>query len=71
MTRHPRDEAMTRIERHRTGDMPPANSRIRASIEKSSFLKWTFKVVGVFGVALLLAGQPPPILNTIREVTDR
>lgn len=49
---------MTRIERHRTGDMPRPNSRIRSMIENSSAMKWLFKVVGAFGVALLLAGKP-------------
>jgi KUP system potassium uptake protein len=57
VTRHPREEAMTRIERHRTMDMPVPNSRIRSMIESSRVVKWTFKVVGVFGVALLLAGE--------------
>jgi KUP system potassium uptake protein len=47
---------MTRIERHLTNDMPRLNLRIRNAIESSNATKWVFKVVGVFGVALLLAG---------------
>ncbi|KAL1979213.1 hypothetical protein VTN96DRAFT_6505 [Rasamsonia emersonii] len=73
VTRHPREEAMTRIERHRTGDMPRPNSRIRSMIENSSAMKWLFKVVGAFGVALLLAdGVLTPaqsILGAIQGLT--
>ncbi|KAL1965270.1 hypothetical protein VTN77DRAFT_5872 [Rasamsonia byssochlamydoides] len=43
VSRHPREEAITRIERHRTGDMPHPNSRIRSMIENSSAMKWLFK----------------------------
>jgi hypothetical protein len=47
---------MTRIERHKTGDMPRVNNAVRSLIENNSFIKWFLKVIGVFGVALLIAG---------------
>lgn len=56
---------MTKIERHKTGDMPRVNNAIRSVIENNSYIKWFFKVIGVFGVALLLAGTitPPPSIS--------
>jgi KUP system potassium uptake protein len=71
--RHPREEAMTKIERHKTGDMPRVNNAIRSVIENNSFIKWFFKVIGVFGVALLIAdGILTPaqsILGAIQGIT--
>jgi hypothetical protein len=48
---------MTRIGRYKTDDMPRPNVAIRSAIERNVALKWFLKVIGVFGVALLLAGE--------------
>lgn len=48
---------MVRMERYSTDDLQAANQMTRSVMEKSAFVKWLMKVIGAFGVALLLAGQ--------------
>lgn len=45
------------MERYQDQDMPKLNLLIRSWMEKSATMGVIFKVVGVFGVALLLAGR--------------
>lgn len=47
---------MVKIERHKTGDLGSVNCTVRRVMERSKILQWVFKVIGVLGVALLLAG---------------
>ncbi|KAJ5719383.1 potassium transporter [Penicillium malachiteum] len=51
----PRYSNMVRMERHATNDLKKPNLMTRSFIEKSTIVKWMLKVVGAFGVALLLA----------------
>lgn len=44
------------MERHATDNMPKGNVIARSLMERSSATKWAFKVIGVLGVGLLLAG---------------
>lgn len=55
--RDPRQRKLVRIERYRDQDMPKPNLLIRSWMEKSVIMGTLFKVAGVFGVALLLAGK--------------
>ncbi|GFF84587.1 potassium transporter 19 [Aspergillus lentulus] len=52
--RDPRHHNMLRMQRYATDDLQKPNLVTRNVIERSTFMKWTFKVVGVFGVSLLL-----------------
>jgi KUP system potassium uptake protein len=45
------------MERYKDADLPKINQKIRSWMEKSAVVGVIFKVVGVFGVALLLAGK--------------
>lgn len=47
---------MVRMERYSTDDLQAANQATRSIMEKSTCVKWLMKVIGAFGVALLLAG---------------
>uniref|UniRef100_A0A093UL68 Potassium transporter 20 n=1 Tax=Talaromyces marneffei PM1 TaxID=1077442 RepID=A0A093UL68_TALMA len=53
--RDPRQRQLVRMERYQDQDMPKLNLLIRSWMEKSATMGVIFKVVGVFGVALLLA----------------
>lgn len=48
---------MVQMQRYHTNEMHRPNSYFRSLLERSSAVKWFLKVVGVFGVALLLAGK--------------
>ncbi|GFF84338.1 potassium transporter 5 [Aspergillus udagawae] len=71
--RDPRHHNMVRMQRYATDDLQKPNLVTRNVIERSSFMKWMFKVVGVFGVSLLLAdGVLTPaqsILGAIQGIT--
>ncbi|EED18102.1 potassium transporter, putative [Talaromyces stipitatus ATCC 10500] len=71
--RDPRQRKLVRIERYRDEDMPKPNRLIRSWLEKSVVVGVLFKVVGVFGVALLLAdGVLTPaqsLLGAIQGIT--
>ncbi|GAQ10814.1 potassium transporter 19 [Aspergillus lentulus] len=71
--RDPRHHNMLRMQRYATDDLQKPNLVTRNVIERSTFMKWTFKVVGVFGVSLLLAdGVLTPaqsILGAIQGIT--
>jgi KUP system potassium uptake protein len=45
------------MQRHNTNDLQKPNLMARKFMERSPFIKWTLKVVGAFGVSLLLAGK--------------
>jgi KUP system potassium uptake protein len=45
------------MQRHNTNDLQIPNRMTRNIMEKSAVIKWTLKVVGAFGVSLLLAGK--------------
>lgn len=45
------------MQRHNTNDLQTPNRMTRNIMEKSAVIKWTLKVVGAFGVSLLLAGK--------------
>ncbi|KAJ5629716.1 potassium transporter [Penicillium herquei] len=51
----PRYSNMVRMERHATNDLKKPNLMTRSFIEQSTIVKWMLKVIGAFGVALLLA----------------
>lgn len=44
------------MQRYNTDDLQKPNLMTRSIMERSTFIKWTLKVVGAFGVALILAG---------------
>lgn len=45
------------MQRFNTDDLQKPNLMTRNVMERSSFIKWTLKIVGAFGVSLLLAGK--------------
>lgn len=45
------------MQRHNTNDLQKPNLITRKFMEQSAFIKWTLKIVGAFGVSLLLAGK--------------
>jgi hypothetical protein len=55
--RDPREQRTIRMQRYHTNEMHRPNHHLRSFLEHSSFMKWFFKVVGVGGVSLLLAGE--------------
>ncbi|OJJ51822.1 hypothetical protein ASPZODRAFT_22244 [Penicilliopsis zonata CBS 506.65] len=55
LQRDMREERMVQMQRYQTDEMHRPNSSFRALLETSSVAQWFLKVVGVFGVALLLA----------------
>lgn len=44
-----------KLERHMTNDLKPMNSGIRNFIEKSAMARATLKILGVLGVAMVMA----------------
>ncbi|KAJ5527303.1 hypothetical protein N7513_011462 [Penicillium frequentans] len=69
----PRHSDLVRMQRYNTDDLQKPNLMTRSIMERSTFIKWTLKVVGAFGVALILAdGVLTPaqsILGAIQGVT--
>ncbi|KAJ5981999.1 hypothetical protein N7451_012099 [Penicillium sp. IBT 35674x] len=67
----PRQSDLVRMQRYNTEDLQKPNLMTRSIMERSTFIKWTLKVVGAFGVALILAdGVLTPaqsILGAIQE----
>ncbi|KIW94967.1 potassium uptake protein [Cladophialophora bantiana CBS 173.52] len=53
--RHPREAQMVRMERHMTGDLRKPARTARNLMERSSIVQWILKVLGVFGVALVMS----------------
>lgn len=45
------------MERYNTDDLQKPNLMTRSIMERSTAIKWILKVVGAFGVALILAGM--------------
>ncbi|KAF3384249.1 Potassium transporter 19 [Penicillium rolfsii] len=74
VVRHdPRHTNLVKMERHNTNDLQKPNLMTRNFMEQSAFIKWTLKIVGAFGVSLLLAdGVLTPaqsILGAIQGIT--
>ncbi|CEJ58653.1 hypothetical protein PMG11_07303 [Penicillium brasilianum] len=74
LVRHdPRHTNLLKMQRHNTNDLQTPNRMTRNIMEKSAVIKWTLKVVGAFGVSLLLAdGVLTPaqsILGAIQGIT--
>ncbi|KAJ5690180.1 hypothetical protein N7462_004572 [Penicillium macrosclerotiorum] len=74
LVRHdPRHTNLLRIQRYNTDDLQKPNLMTRNFIERSTFIKVTLKIVGAFGVSLLLAdGVLTPaqsILGAIQGIT--
>ncbi|KAF7720250.1 Uncharacterized protein PECH_003365 [Penicillium ucsense] len=74
LVRHdPRHTNLLRMQRHNTNDLPKPNRMTRNLMERSSVVKWALKIVGAFGVSLLLAdGILTPaqsILGAIQGIT--
>lgn len=58
LVRHdPRHTNLLRMQRFNTDDLQKPNLMTRNVMERSSFIKWTLKIAGAFGVSLLLAGK--------------
>ncbi|OAP55813.1 potassium uptake protein [Fonsecaea erecta] len=53
--RHPREAQMVRMERHITGDLRKPARTARSLMERSPTVQWILKVLGVFGVALVMS----------------
>ncbi|KIX00483.1 potassium uptake protein [Rhinocladiella mackenziei CBS 650.93] len=53
--RDPREEQMIRMERHVTGELGRSAQKTRNLMERSRFMQWLLKIVGVFGVALVMS----------------
>lgn len=53
--RDPREEQMVRMERHTTHELGKPAQRTRNLMERSRFLQWMLKIIGVFGVALVMS----------------
>ncbi|KAL8745452.1 MAG: hypothetical protein Q9190_002413 [Brigantiaea leucoxantha] len=56
--RDPREEVGIKMERVETSNLPTASKATRTFLEQSSPLKAFLKVVGVFGVSLVMSGEP-------------
>jgi KUP system potassium uptake protein len=58
LVRHdPRHTNLLKMQRHNTDDLKKPNLMTRNFMERSAFVKWTLKILGAFGVSLLLAGK--------------
>lgn len=53
--RDPREQQMVRMERHITHELGKPAQKTRNLMERSRFLQWMLKIVGVFGVALVMS----------------
>ncbi|KEF63235.1 potassium uptake protein [Exophiala aquamarina CBS 119918] len=53
--RDPREEQMVRMERHITRELGKPAQKTRNLMERSRFLQWILKIMGVFGVALVMS----------------
>jgi KUP system potassium uptake protein len=53
--RDPREEQMVKMERHTTNELGKPAQKTRNLMERSRFLQCTLKIVGVFGVALVIS----------------
>jgi len=53
--RDPREEQMVRMERYTTHELGKPAQKTRNLIERSRFLQWILKIIGVFGVALVMS----------------
>ncbi|KAJ5950674.1 potassium transporter [Penicillium vulpinum] len=74
LVRHdPRHTNLVKMQRHNTDDLKTPNRMTRNVMERSTFIKWTLKIVGAFGVSLILAdGVLTPaqsILGAIQGIT--
>ncbi|KAL8640578.1 MAG: hypothetical protein Q9226_008732, partial [Calogaya cf. arnoldii] len=70
VARDPREERTINIERVKTSDLAFPNKATRSFLEKSKIMKILLKVIGVFGVSLVMSGESS---NTIwyRIAADR
>src|ERR1700761_6643467 len=53
--RDPREERLVKMERHGTGELGISARKTRNFIERSWAMQWVLKVLGVFGVALVMS----------------
>ncbi|KAH6950398.1 potassium transporter-domain-containing protein [Ilyonectria sp. MPI-CAGE-AT-0026] len=53
--RDPNVPGMMRLDRHRTGDMTPVDRSMKDSLEKSRVAQSALKVIGIFGVSMVMA----------------
>ena len=58
--RDPREERSIKMERIKTSDLASPNKLTRSFLERSTIMKTLLKVVGVFGVSLVMSGRRPP-----------
>lgn len=58
------------MQRHNTDDLQKPNLMTRNVMERSAFIKWTLKIVGAFGVSLLLAGKHHHIGWVMKQLTS-
>ena len=56
--RDPREERRINMQRVKTGDLAYPNKAARSFLERSMTMKILLKVVGVFGVSLVMSGRP-------------
>ncbi|KAJ5503537.1 potassium transporter 19 [Penicillium fimorum] len=58
LVRHdPRHTNLVKMQRYDTNDLKKPNLMTRNIMERSAFIKWTLKIIGAFGVSLILAGK--------------
>lgn len=55
--RDPREEKGIKMERVLTGELKPSGKHTRNFIEGNAFMKVLLKIVGVFGVSLVMSGK--------------
>ncbi|KAF3762789.1 potassium transporter [Cryphonectria parasitica EP155] len=53
--RDPREAPLIHMERHLTGNLRPANGKIRSAIEESRFFRGLLKTIGVLAVSMVLS----------------
>ncbi|EHA56284.1 potassium uptake protein [Pyricularia oryzae 70-15] len=53
--RDPREQHLVRVERHKTMDLDAGTSRIRRTLEKSTFVRGLLKAIAVMSVSMVMA----------------
>lgn len=57
MRRDPREEKTIRMERTLSSDLRSTSKSTRSFLEQSAIMKTVLKIVGVFGVSLVMSGM--------------
>ena len=69
MKRDPREEMTVKIERIKSSELRPFSKSARSFIEQSRIVKILLKILGVFGVSLIMSGNKSYVIDLLSRLT--